>query len=172
MGYPPTGMGLSEIAAGLEVTAEQRDRGVPAADDTETPLAERLTEIAPDLPCSAEQAATLADAYGEGASIDRAAAVAEVPSTTAAKTLYLLGEPVDPLSPTATRVLEDWLAGTLSRTEAKRLAGVGDAEFALGAYVATHEPLEGAESMVADALSVDSTADPLSEARSGVDDWL
>jgi hypothetical protein len=165
-------MGLSEIAAGLEVTAEQRDRGIPAADDTETPLAERLAEVASKLPCSAEEAAALTEAYGEGESIDRAAAVAEVPSTTAAKTLYLLGEPVDPLSPTAKRVLEDWLAGTLSRTGAKQLAGVGDAEFALGVYIATHEPLEGVESMVADALSVDATADPLSEARSGVDNWL
>lgn len=165
-------MGLSDIAAGLEVTAEQRERGVAAADETETPLDERLAPFDSELPCSAEQAAALAEAYGEGASIDRAAAVADVPPTTAAKTLYLLGEPVAPLSPTAGRVLEDWLAGELSRTEARRLANVGESEFALGAYIATHEPLEAAEPVVADALSVDTTADPLSEARSGVDDWL
>ncbi|MFT4883088.1 MAG: hypothetical protein ACI8U4_000586, partial [Natronomonas sp.] len=35
-------MGLSDIADGLEVTAEQRDRGVAAADETGAPLAERL----------------------------------------------------------------------------------------------------------------------------------
>lgn len=165
-------MGLSDIAAGLEVTAEQRDRGVAATDETETPLAERLAQFESALPCSAAEAASLVEAYGEGASIDRAAAVAGVPPTTAAKTLYLLGEPVDPLSPTAKRVLDDWLAGELSRTEARQLANVGEAEFALGAYIATHQPIEAAESVVADALSVEATADPLSEARSGVDDWL
>jgi hypothetical protein len=164
-------MGLADIAAGLEVTTEQRDRGVAATDETEAPLAERLAEFAADLPCSADTAADLVEAYGEGASIERAAAVASVPATTAAKTLYLLGEPVDPLSPTGKRVLNDWLAGDLSRTEARQLAGVGDAEFALGAYIATHEPIETAEPVVADALSVEAS-DPLSEARSGVDDWL
>lgn len=165
-------MGLSDIAAGLEVTTEQRDHGVAAADETETSFAERLAPFDPKLPCSAETAAALVEAYGEGASIDRAAAVADVAPTTAAKTLYLLGEPIDPLSPTARRVLDDWLAGKLSRTEAQRLANVGESEFALGAYIATHEPIEAAEPIVADALSVDGMADPLSEARSGIDDWL
>ncbi|WP_336135222.1 hypothetical protein [Natronomonas amylolytica] len=165
-------MGLSDIAAGLEVTAEQRDRGVAAVDETGAPLAERLAEFASELPCSAEAAATLVEAYAEGASIDRAAAVAAMPPTTAAKTLHLLGEPVDPLSPTAKRVLDDWLAGELSRTEAQQLMSVGDSEFALGAYVATHEPIEAADPVVADALSVDAMDDPLSEARSDVDDLL
>jgi hypothetical protein len=165
-------MGLSDIAAGLEVTTEQRDHGVAAVDETGAPLAERLAEFASELPCSAEAAAALVDAYAEGASIDRAAAVAAMPPTTAAKTLYLLGEPVDPLSPTAKRVLDDWLAGELSRTDARQLMSVGDSEFALGAYIATHEPIEAAEPVVTDALSVEATGDPLSEARSGVDDWL
>ncbi|MEF8913945.1 DUF7858 family protein [Natronomonas sp.] len=165
-------MGLSDIAAGLEVTAEQRDHGVAAVDETGTPLTERLAEFASELPCSAEAAAALVEAYAEGASIDRAAAVAAMPPTTAAKTLYLLGEPVDPLSPTAKRVLDDWLAGELSRTDARRLMSVDDSEFALGAYIATHEPIEAAEPAVTDALSVEATGDPLSEARSGVDDWL
>ena len=57
-------------------------------------------------------------------------------------------------------------------SEAETLANVGRREFALGAYVATHEPLDGAESVVADALSVGTGADPLSDARSSVDDLL
>jgi hypothetical protein len=165
-------MGLSEIAAGIEVTAEQRDRGVAASDGTDTPLPARLEPFGERLPCSPAAAAALLEAYLGGASIGRAAAVAEVPETTAAKTLYLLGEPIDPLTPTAKRVLDDWLAGDLPRTEARRLAGVGDAEFALGAYVATHEPIEGAEEALVEATSVSIGEDPLSDARSDLDDLI
>ncbi|PSP48485.1 hypothetical protein BRC75_06675 [Halobacteriales archaeon QH_7_69_31] len=142
-------MGLSEIAAGLEVTSEQRDRGVATVGD---PAA----------------AAAVVEAYAEGADVGRAAAVAEVPPTTAAKALYLLGEPVDPLTPTARRVLADWLDGEIGLSEALTLANVGEGEFALGAYVATHEPIAAAESVVAEALSVEAEADPLDEARSGL----
>jgi len=165
-------MGLSDIAAGLEVTAEQRERGVATADGTGASLTERLAPFADDLPCDAAAAATLVETYAEGASIGRAAAVAELPKTTAAKALYLLGEPVDPLSPTAGQVVDDWLAGNISRTEARTLANVGEQEFALGAYVATHDPIGEAESVVADALSVEADADPLFDARSGVDELL
>lgn len=165
-------MGLSEIAAGLEVTTEQRERGVATADGTDAPLAERLAAFADDLPCSPAAAATLVEAYTGGASVGRAAAVADLPATTAAKALHLLGEPVDPLTPTARRVLEDWLAGEVSRSEARRLAGVGDREFALGAYVATHDPIEGAEAAVADALSPTREADPLADAVGDADDWF
>ncbi|CAI50638.1 uncharacterized protein NP_5094A [Natronomonas pharaonis DSM 2160] len=165
-------MGLADIASGLEVTAEQQERGVATTDATETPLAERLAPFAERLPCSATAAATLVEAYADGASVGRAAAVAELPKTTAAKALYLLGEPIEPVSPTARRVLEDWLAGDLSRTEAKRLAGVGDRAFALGTYVATHEPIAAAEAAVADELSVSSPADPLSDTRSDLGDLV
>lgn len=165
-------MGLDDIAAGVQVTDEQRERGVATADGTSAPLAERLGDYAEELPCTATEAANVVRAYGEGASIGRAAAVAGLPRSTAARTLYLLGEPVDPLAPAARRVLEDWLAGELSRTKARTLAGVGPQEFALGAYVATHEPLEGTESVVADALAVECDADPLADARSDVGDWL
>lgn len=164
-------MTLSEIAAGLEVTTEQDEQGIASGNDTGATLEERLARFEAQLPCSASVAATLVEAYTEGASIERAAAVAEIPRTTAAKVLFLLGEPIDPLSPTATRVLDDWLAGAISRSEAKTLAGVGDAEFALGAYVATHEPIDGAESVVADAVSV-TDADPLSDARSDLGDLI
>jgi len=165
-------MGLSDIAAGLEVTAEQRDRGIAASDETGATLTGRLAPFGDELPCSASAAATLVEAYAGGASVGRAAAVAELPETTAAKTLYLLGEPVDPLTPTAKRVLEDWLAGALSRTEARRLAGLGEAEFALAAYVHTHDPIADAESVVADALSPTREADPLSDAVGDVDEWF
>lgn len=165
-------MALSDIAAGLEVTTEQRVRGVATSDETAASLAERLAAFEESLPCSPAAAATLVESYAGGASVGRAAAVAEVPKTTAAKTLYLLGEPVDPLPPTAERVLEDWLVGELSRSEARRLAGVGDREFALGTYVATHEPIAEAEPVVADALAPTSSADPLSDARGDADDWL
>jgi hypothetical protein len=165
-------MGLSDIAAGLEVTAEQRDRGVATADGTGASLAERLAPFAEELPCDAAAAAAVVRAYAEGASIGRAAAVAELPETTAAKALYLLGEPVDPLPPTARRVVDDWLAGEVSRTDAMTLANVGESEFALGVYVATHEPISGAESVVADALAVETDADPLSDARSDVGDLV
>lgn len=167
-------MGLSEIAAGIEVTTEQRDRGIATTDDTETSLAERLAPFEERLPCSSSAAATLVDAYVGGASVGRAAAVADVPKTTAAKALYLLGEPIDPLAPTARRILEDWLAGELSRTEAKTLADVGESEFALGAYLATHEPIEGAETAVAEMApeSLSTTEDPLSDARSDLGDLI
>lgn len=165
-------MGLSDIAEGLEVTARQRERGVAAVDETDAPLVDRLAPFEADLPCRAPAAAALVEAYTEGASVGRAAAAAGVSETTAAKTLYLLGEPVDPLSATGRRVLEDWLAGEISRTEARELVGVGPAEFALAAYVATHEPIPEAEAAVAGAMAPGSAADPLAEARSGVDDWL
>lgn len=165
-------MGLSDIAAGIEVTTEQREHGVATTDETDTSLAERLVPFDERLPCSPGAAAALVDAYVEGASVGRAAAVAEVPKTTAAKALYLLGEPIDPLTPTAHRILDDWLAGELSRTEAKTLAGVGESEFALGAYLATHEPIEGAESAVAETASISGGEDPLSDARSDLGDLI
>ncbi len=165
-------MALSDIAAGLEVTAEQRDRGVATADGTGAPLAERLGPFASALPCEPAATASVVEAYAEGADVGRAAAVAEVPRTTAAKALYLLGEPVDPLPPTARRVVADWLDGEISRTEAMTLANVGEREFALGVYVATHEPIPEAESVVADALSVEGDADPLDDARSSLDDLV
>ena len=164
-------MTLSEIAAGLAVTTEQRDRGVAETDGTDAPLAERLAEFEPRLPCCSERAAAVVDAYTQGASVGCAAAVADVPRTTAAKVLYLLGEPINPLTPTANRVLEDWLAGEISRTEARTLSGLGDREFALGAYVATHDPIDGADAAIVE-VTPTSIADPLADARSDLDDLI
>ena len=165
-------MGLSSIAAGLEVTTEQRDRGVATADGTGASLAGQLEPFADELPCDATAAAAAVEAYAEGTDLGRAAAVADVATTTAAKALYLLGEPVDPLPPTARQVVDDWLAGDISRTDARTLAGVGESEFALGIYVATHEPIPEAESVVADALAVETDADPLYDARSDLSDLV
>jgi hypothetical protein len=67
--------------------------------------------------------------------------------------------------------VDDWLAGELSRTDARTLAGVGDDEFALGAYVATHDPIEGADAAIADACSLDDE-DPLADARSDLSDLI
>lgn len=173
MGHQRQTMGLSDIAAGVETTTtEQRTRGVASVDRTDRSLADRLGAVAEELPCTPEAAATVARTYAGGASVEESAAEAGVVSVTAAKALHLLGEPVDPLTPTAGRILDDWLAGEISRTEAKRLIGVGDDEFALGAYVATHEPIAGAEAVVADALSTGRESDPLSDAVGDADDWL
>ncbi len=171
---PTDGMALSDIAAGIEVTTEQREHGVATADETNTSLTKRLVPFGDRLPCSPASAATLVEVYIEGASVGRAAAIADIPETTAAKALYLLGEPIDPLTPTANRILEDWLTGELSRTDAKTLIGVGESEFALGAYFATHDPIEGAEAAVTEATSasVSPKEDPLSDARSDLGDLI
>lgn len=165
-------MGLGDIAAGVRVTTEQQNRGIATVDETATTLGTRLERVADHLPCEPEEAAAIVEAYVEGASVEQAATVAEVTATTAAKTLYLLGEPIDPLKPTASRILEDWLSGELSRNDAITLAGVGESEFALGVYVATHEPLDGVGEAVADALALEDPVDGLVDARSDIDELL
>lgn len=165
-------MGLADIARGIQVTTEQQERGIATGDGTATSLATRLERVSETLPCHPEEAGALIEAYVEGASIERAAAVAEVTATTAAKTLYLLGEPIDPLTPSGMRIVEDWLEGELSRNDAMTLAGVGESEFALGVYVATHDPLDGIGGAVADALALEEPVDGLVDARSDVDELL
>lgn len=164
-------MTLSEIAAGLEVTAEQRERGVAVADETEAPLSDRLREYADELPCTPEAAATLVEAYAAGERVGEAARGAGIAPVTGAKALHLLGETVTPLAPTAREVVRDWLDAELSRSEARELAGADEVEFALAVYVETHDPLPGAREALAGALSVDH-GDPLADARSDVDDLL
>jgi len=165
-------MGLSDIAAGLEVTTEQRDRGVATADRTERSLVERLDTVDDELPCSPDSAATVVERYAGGGSIGAAARAAGVAPMTAAKTLHLLGESVSPVGPTGRTVVEDYLAGELPRTEARQLARVSETEFALAVYVETHDPLPAAVDAVADALSVEGDADPLADARSKTTDLL
>jgi hypothetical protein len=162
---------LSDIAAGLEVTAEQEARGVVAVDDTGAGLADRLTEFADALPCTPAAAATLVEAYTAGASVGEAAREAGVAPVTGAKTLHRLGEPIQPLGPTGREVVRDWLDARLSRTEAIELAGGDETAFALAVYVETHDPIPGAREAVSGALAV-GTDDPLAETRSDVADLL
>ncbi|MEF8779162.1 MAG: hypothetical protein V5A46_00615 [Haloferacaceae archaeon] len=135
-------MTLSEIAAGLEVTARQRDRGVATVDGTGTSLRERIEPHADDLPCTASAAATVLEAYEGGKSIGESAREAGVAPMTAARALHRCGVPgVCPLTPTNRRIVRDWLAGELSRSEALSLVGSGEPEFALATYVETHDPV-------------------------------
>lgn len=152
-------MGLSDIAAGLTVTTRQRERGVATVDDTRATLADRLDAFAGDLPCPAATAADVAEAYAAGASVERAAAVAETVPVTAAKALHLLGTPgLTPLSPLGVDILEDYLGGELTRSDAIALSGASEAEFALASFIATHDPLPGARDAVEAALSPDESA--------------
>lgn len=169
-------MGLSDIAAGLEVTTEQRERGVATVDRTDAALAERLAAIDGDLPCGAEAAATLLEAYAAGKSVGDAGGAAGLAPITAAKTLHRFGESVTPVSPLAMDVIEDWLAGELSRSEARELTGAGESAFALAVYVATHDPLPAARAAAEGALSRSNAADEkriaLDETMSDVEDLL
>lgn len=167
-------MGLSEIAAGVEVTERQDERGVPAVDDTDTGLADRLAPFETELPCDSEAAATVVETYAAGRSIEASGHAAGVPPVAAAKTLHLLGEQVSPLGPRGREIVSDWLRGELARQEAVTLTGVGDRTFALAVYVETHDPIPEARDAVEGVLAVDgsSAADPLGEARSDLDELL
>lgn len=168
-------MGLSEIAAGLELTTQQEEVGVATVDDTAVDLDGRLREFEAELPCSAAGAATVLERYHEGASVGAAGEAAALAPVTAAKLLHRCGvEGVTPLSPTARRVLRDWIDGRISRADALELTGAADAEFALAAYVETHDPItELAEAVRRDAAApiagdaLVSKRDALAETMSG-----
>ncbi|MGM0591418.1 MAG: hypothetical protein ACQETI_07285 [Halobacteriota archaeon] len=133
-------MPLSDIAAGITVTAEQRDRGVPTVDDTGEAVEVRLEAHAESLPCDPSDAAVVLEAYAAGGGVGACAREAAVAPMTAAKTLHRCGAVgISPLSPTARDVLRDWLRGDLSRTEALTLTRAEKAEFALATYVETHD---------------------------------
>ncbi|GAA0261663.1 DUF7858 family protein [Halobacterium noricense] len=147
-------MGLADIAEGVTVTTRQRERGVASVDRTTESLASRLTVFDDDLPVSADAAATMAEAYAGGTSVGDAATEAGVAPTTAAKTLHRLGfEGLSPFSPLQREMLDDWLTAQCSRADALELTGANEREFALAAFVATHEPNEGAAGAVESALS-------------------
>jgi len=146
-------MGLSDIAAGVEVVDEQRDRGVASVDRTGDDLAGRLEPYGEDLPCTPTEAATLVEAYAGGTSVGEAARGAGLSPTDGAKALHLFGESVSPVGPIGREVVADWLDGQLGRTEAVELAGVSECEFALAAYVESHEPIDGAREAVEGALA-------------------
>ncbi|WP_435365110.1 hypothetical protein [Haloarchaeobius sp. DYHT-AS-18] len=171
-------MALSDIADGLCVTTEQRDRGVACSDETDRTLTERLTEYEADLPCDATAAAAVVDAYAGGAAIDAAGHEAGVAPMDAAKVLHLLGlDGVSPLSPQGRRLVRDWLDARVSRADARALTGAGETEFALAAFVESHDPLSGAEDVVTGALSRSGNAavhkrDALAETMRGADDFF
>lgn len=166
-------MGLSEIAAGLEVTAEQEEHGVATVDDTDATLAERLEPFAAQLPCAPDEAATVIERYTAGGSVGAAGQTAGVAPTTAAKTLHLLGENVSPAGPTAREVVRDWIAGDLSRSEAEQLSRLGPEEFALATYVETHEPLPDACAAVEGVLAGQAVGrQPLEDTMSSATDLL
>lgn len=167
-------MALSDIAAGIEVTAEQRDPGVATVDETDADLAARLSDHGDELPCAADAAATVVEAYADGASVGAAGRAAGLAPMTAAKTLHRLGvQGLSPLSPRQREVVRDWLAAELPRSDALALAGGSETEFALAAYVETHDPIpaaaDAAESVLADGGPAD---DPLDDAMSSVDALL
>ncbi|EMA25867.1 MULTISPECIES: DUF7858 family protein [Haloarcula] len=164
-------MALSDIAAGVEVTTHQRDRGVAAVDETDAPLPERLAPVADDLPCSAATAATVVEAYAAGKSVGDAGRAAGVAPVMAAKTLHLVGEQVSPVGPQGREIIADWLAGDLSRSDAIALADVTEQEFALAVYIETHEPLPAARDAVEGALTTEER-DPLGETMSDVGELL
>jgi len=151
-------MGLSDIAADIEVVDEQRERGVATVDRTAAPLSERLAPYAEELPCGAEAAATLVEAYAEGNSVGASARIAGIPETDGAKALHLFGESVSPVGPLGREVVADWLAGELPRTEAVELAGVSERAFALAVYVETHDPIPGAREAVEGTLAPETDA--------------
>jgi hypothetical protein len=165
-------MGLSDIAAGVEVTTEQRDRGVATVDRTEGSLADRLAAVAEELPCDGTTAATVVERYASGGSVGAAARSAGIAPMTAAKTLHLLGESVSPVGPMGREIIEDYLAGDLSRTEARQLARVSETAFSLAVYVATHDPLADGRAAGDHAPAVGTAADPLAETMSDTVDLL
>jgi hypothetical protein len=171
-------MGLSEIAAGIETTAEQDDRGVATVDDTEASLAERLADHEEDLPCTAAAAATVLEAHSAGTSVGESAREAGVAPMTAAKALYRCGVAgVCPLGPTGRDIVADWVAGDIARSTARELTDASEADFALTAYIETHDPVPELSGVADDALGPSGNAavakrDELAETMSSVDDLL
>lgn len=156
-------MGLSDLAAGLEVTQSQDERGVATVDTTDATFEERLAPFEDALPCSATEATTVLERYAGGADIGTAGRAAGIAPVTAAKTLHLLGEPVSPVGSTGREIIADWIAGHLSRTEALELTRLGPEEFALATYVETHDPLEDACAAIEGVLARERLGeDPLS----------
>lgn len=171
-------MALSDIADGLEVTAEQCDRGVATIDDTDRDLRERLDSFASELPCDSDAAATIVDGHTAGRAIGDSARAAGVAPMTAAKVLHLLGcEGISPLTPRAREILRDWLSADLSRSDALALTGASETEFALATFVETHDPIPGASEALESAFARGENAavrkrDALAGAMSSPNDLL
>jgi len=166
-------MTLSDIAAGIEVTAEQERRDVAAVDETGAVVVERLRPHAETLPCTPEAAATVVETHAAGTSVGESAREAGIAPVTAAKALHCCGvSGVTPLSPIARQVVRDWMAGELGRTEALELTGASEAEFALGTYIESHEPNPELTEATADIGGSAVDADPLADAVGAVDEFF
>jgi hypothetical protein len=169
-------MGLSDIAAGIEVHEPQRERGVPTVDATADDPVVRLDAHGDALPCTPEAAASVLETYAAGTSVGDCAREAGVAPMTAAKLLHRCGvSGLSPLAPTARDILRDWLDGDLSRAEAVELVGADEADFALATYVETHDPVPELADAVAGVREPDATAtvqkrDALAETMSSVGD--
>lgn len=164
-------MGLGEIAAGLEVTDEQRDRGVAVVDTAGASLAERLAPYDAALPCTPETAATVFESYTGGAAVETAAADGGVVPITAAKTLHLLGvDGLSPLGPQGRLLVRDWLAAELSRSKARELTGASETAFQLAVFIETHDPPAGITDAVEPALKTGETS--LAAGRDALSDTL
>jgi len=167
-------MGLSDIAAGIEIHERQRERGVPTVDATGEDLVARLATHADALPCTPEAAASVLETYAAGTSVGECAREAGIAPMTAAKLLHRCGVAgLSPLTPTARDVLGDWLDGELSRSEAVELVGADEGDFALATYVETHDPVPELADAVAGDLEPESNAtvakrDALAETMSSV----
>jgi hypothetical protein len=166
-------MALSDIAAGIEVTARQQERGVATVDETAPALVDRLRPHVETLPCTPEAAATVVETHAAGTSVGESARAAGITPVAAAKTLHRCGvDGVNPLAPTARRIVRDWLSGDLSRADALALTGGEAAEFALAAYVETHDPDPDLSAAVA-VDDVETTGQAaLSEAMPDADEYL
>ena len=159
-------MGLADIADGLEVTETQTRRGVATIDDTGATVEDRLAPFEDELPCSATESATALERYSAGGSVGAAARTADVAPVTAAKVLHLLGESVSPATPLQREIIHDWMAGELSRHDARSLTQLDETEFALATFVETHDPLEAACAEIEGVLAAHrlEDGDPLADA--------
>ena len=147
-------MGLGDIAAGLKVTAEQRDRGVAVVDAAGETLADRLEPYETALPCAPETAAAVFESFTGGKAVETAATDAGVPPVVAAKTLHLLGvDGVCPLSPQGRLIVRDWLEARVTRSEARELTGASETELQLAVFIETHDPPAGITEAIEPALT-------------------
>lgn len=149
-------MTLSDIADGIEVVEEQRDRGVPTVDESGSDLVSTFDRHADALPCTPEAAATVIETHTAGTSVEGSARRAGIAPMTAAKALHRCGiDGVCPLTPQARAIVRDWLVGDLPRSEAEALSGAEEPEFALTVYVETHDPVPDLARAVEGALEPD-----------------
>ena len=147
-------MGLKDIAKGVEVVESQERREVAVLDGASESLAEWLSGVAAELPCSTARAAALARSYADGASVERASEVADVTPTVAAKTLHLLGfERVVDVDPADRRTVRRWIDGDVDRTDVQRRCGLDEKTFALAVFVETRDPVRGGRGVVESACT-------------------